>query len=181
MSNISCKVHSYPLSLAENSQMRVECWSFDELHREIYIKIYIHQKSINHLNTCSLKVVMSFVPYLFSDEIYCSMCWHCRSLSSWWPCLRVHTFYHHHETNEIGLMAHVDEETCIWGLFLPYSPPQSMPATKRLQTGWPALLENPFKFLEKQDFLIFFLEIHGTFWFQPSIYYSLCFFYTSTT
>ena len=37
--------------------------------------------------------------------------------------LRVHTFYHHHKASEIGLMTLVDGETCMWGLFLPYSPP----------------------------------------------------------
>ena len=58
-----------------------EFWSFDELHHEIYIKIYMCQKSITkkqkqkiyHLNTFSLKVVMGFLHFFL-------ICWHSRNL-----------------------------------------------------------------------------------------------------
>ena len=52
-----------------------EFLSFDELRCEIYIKIYMskvfqkQQIKFHHLNTGSLKVVLGFVLFLFSDEI----------------------------------------------------------------------------------------------------------------
>ena len=42
------EVHSFPLSSAENSQIPGKFWSFDELHHEIYLKIYVYQKSIKN-------------------------------------------------------------------------------------------------------------------------------------
>ena len=35
----------------------------------------------HHLNTCSLKVVLGFVPFLFHEEICSSICWCNRSLN----------------------------------------------------------------------------------------------------
>ena len=45
-------------------------------------KIYQKQKiKFHNLNTCSFKVVLGFVLFLFGDEICSSICWHSRSLN----------------------------------------------------------------------------------------------------
>ena len=80
-------MHSYPLSSTENSDARriLKFWwvaSWNIRQNQYTSKVYQKQKiKFNHLNTCSLKVVLGFVLLLVSGEVCYSIIWCSRSLN----------------------------------------------------------------------------------------------------